>query len=134
MRVKFVLAFIGIAVLIAACFLPWMIIESRNITVTGMDTAGTKFGKPGYFHLLWTSIFLVFLLIPKVWAQRAAVGVAAFNIAWAIRNFLIIPMCQMGECPEREIGLYLLMVAAFVMFVAPMVGQSDKMENSHHVK
>lgn len=125
MRLKFVLAFFGIALLVTACFLPWMAIESRSITVTGLNTAGTKFGKPGYFHFLWTGIFLIFLLIPKVWAQRAAVGVAAFNIAWAIRNFLIIPMCQMGECPERKIGLFLLLVAAFVMFVAPMLGQKD---------
>ena len=125
MRVKIVLAFLGIALLVTACFLPWMTIESRNITVTGLDMKGTSFGKPGFFHFLWAGIYLIFLLIPKVWAQRAAVGVAAFNIAWAIRNFLIIPMCQMGECPERKIGLYLLMVAAFVMFVAPMLGKKD---------
>jgi hypothetical protein len=81
---------------------------------------GTSFGKPGYFHFVWTIIYLLFLCIPKVWAQRVAVGVAAFNIAWAVRNFLVIPVCQMGECPERKMGLYLLLIAAFILFLAPV--------------
>jgi len=41
---------LGALVLIVSCFFPWVFIESKNITVTGIESAGTSFGKPGYFH------------------------------------------------------------------------------------
>lgn len=43
---------------------------------------------------------------------------AAFNFAWAVRNFLIIPGCQMGECPVRQVGLYLLLLSSLLLMVA----------------
>jgi len=38
--------FLATLALIAACFFPWVFIESKNITVTGIESAGTTFGKP----------------------------------------------------------------------------------------
>ena len=123
MRLKFVLSLLSVAVLVFACFLPWITIESKNITISGMNTTGTLYGKPGYFHFLWAGAYLFFLLINKIWSKRAAVGMAAFNIAWALRNFLLLPACQMGECPERREGLYLLLLASFLMFLTPLLNE-----------
>jgi hypothetical protein len=121
MRLKFILSFLAVALLVVSCFLPWMTIESKGITITGLNTEGTRFGKPGLFHFFWAVLYLLFLLINKVWSKYAAVGLAAFNLAWAIRNFLLIPTCQMGECPVRRIGLYLLLLSALFMFIAPVL-------------
>ena len=90
MRLKFFLSFLAVALLILSCFLPWMVIESKSMTITGVDTGPRKFGKPGYFHFIWAGLFLLFLLVKKGWATWVILIAAAFNLAWAFRNFLML--------------------------------------------
>ena len=114
---------IGLAaavLLIVACFSPWVIIESRNITISGMDTTGSKFGKPGYLHLLMVFFFLIFHFTPRLWAKRFNLLVVGINTAWFIRNFFLITVCRGGECPERQSGLYMLLLATILMLVAAL--------------
>ncbi|MGC4036431.1 MAG: hypothetical protein QM764_10745 [Chitinophagaceae bacterium] len=117
--------------LIISCFSPWIFIVSKNITVSGVDATGTNFGKPGYFHFIMTALYIILTLIPKVWSQRTNLLICAFNLGWAIRNFIIIPVCQMGECPEKKSGLYLSLIASILMLIASLfpdikIEQSDK--------
>jgi hypothetical protein len=127
---RFLPSLLVAAALIAGCFLPWITIETKGITITGVDTTGTTFGKPAYFHFFWVGLFLLLLLINKVWSRRAAMVFAAFNFAWAVRNFLLIPACQMGECPVRRTGLYLMIISSFLLIfaglIAPAKPQIDK--------
>lgn len=104
--------------LIIACFMVWVVIPSKQITVSGVNAAGTNFGKPGYLHLLLTFFFVVFTLIPKIWAKRSNLLVTALNLAWAIRNFIFISSCSGGECPEKQAGLYLVLGASILMLVS----------------
>jgi hypothetical protein len=106
--------------LIFSCFIPWVFIESKNITVTGIDATGTSFGKPGYFHLLMSILFLLFNFIPKVWARRSNLLVAALNIAWAVRNYFLISACQMGDCPAKKSGIYLILITSLLMMAAAL--------------
>jgi hypothetical protein len=117
MRVNFLSLFF-ILLLLIGCFLPWMTVESKNITITGIDTTGTSFGKPAYFHFVWIVLCLIFLALNKRWSQKAALVFAAFNVAWAVRNFFLIPACQMGDCPVRRIGLYLILISSLLLFGA----------------
>jgi len=82
--------------LIVACFFPWVFIESKNITVTGIESTGTSFGKPAYVHFFLAPIYLLFSFIPKVWAKRWNLLIVALNIAWAARNYFIISACSGG--------------------------------------
>ncbi|MGB3005669.1 MAG: hypothetical protein WBC06_04105, partial [Chitinophagaceae bacterium] len=114
---------IGLAaggLLIASCFMPWVLIESRNITISGLDSTGTNYGKPGVFHLFFAALFLIFHLIPQLWAKRFNLPVAALNIAWAIRNYLVIATCQVGECPDRKLGLYMMLLGSVLMLAAAL--------------
>lgn len=131
MRLKIILSLLAVVLLVVSCFFPWMTIESKSITITGIDTKSTLYGKPAYFHFFWAGLYLVFLLLNKIWSKRAAVVVAAFNIAWAARNFLLIPACQMGECPVRKEGLYLLIVAAVLMFVTILLPEKNAEERNN---
>ncbi len=131
MKFHRLLSILSIALLIVAAFLPWMTIESKGITVTGMNTTGTNFGKPALFHFILGGLYLLFVLISKVWAQRIAVVFAAFNIAWAVRNFLLIAACAGGECPVRKTGLYLVLLSAAVMFVAPLLQKSGPSQGAN---
>jgi hypothetical protein len=104
--------------LIISCFTSWVVIESRNLVISGVDATGTNFGKPGYFHFILTGLFLIFLLTPKIWAKRSNLLIGAVNIAWAIRNFIIITACHMGECPEKKSGIYLAVFASAMMLLS----------------
>ena len=74
-----------------------------------MSTAGTDFGKPGLMHLVLGVLLAVFFLVPKLWAKRINVFVAAINLAWGIRNYILLSTCYMGECPLKKPGLFLML-------------------------
>lgn len=106
--------------LIASCFMPWVIITSKNISISGVDTTGTNFGKPAYFHFILTAFYLVFTFIRQVWAVRGNMFVTAFNLGWAIRNFFIITICRGGECPEKQTAVYLIVVTSSLMLLSAL--------------
>ncbi len=115
--------------LLACCFLPWVTIESKNIVVTGVQAEGTSFGKPGYLHIVFIVIYCVLVLLGKVWSIRVAIIICALNIAWALRNFLLIATCYMGECPVKHPALYLLLVLSISMLItAAFVPRLPKQE------
>ena len=107
------LAIASAIILMIACFFPWVSIESKNIVVSGVDATGTSFGKPGYMHFLLSGIAVILLLIPKNMATRIAIFISALNAAWAIRNFIVIGLCQGGVCPVKHTALYVVMFASF---------------------
>ena len=107
--------------LIISCFIPWVFIESKNITVSGIHATGTSFGKPGYFHLLMSFFFLLFSFIQKLWAKRTNLLVTALNLGWAVRNYIIISTCIMGDCPLKEAGIFILIPASLLMLVSAML-------------
>lgn len=106
--------------LVVSCFTVWVIIVSKNIAVSGVDATGTSFGKPGYLHLLLAFLFIVFTLIPAVWAKRSNLLVTALNLGWAIRNYIFISACSGGECPEKQAGIYLVMAASVCMLLSSL--------------
>jgi len=106
-------------ILIIACFLPWVSI-SFNYTVSGTKAENINLGKPGYLHFLFIFFFLVFTLIPKVWAKRANLLVAALNMAWAIRNYFVFTACHGGECPEKQAGIYLIIPVSVLMLLSAL--------------
>src|SRR5689334_8511140 len=92
-------------ILTTSCFFPWIIIGSKNITVSGVNSDGTSFGKPGYFHFMMVAVFIFFNFTPKVWAKRSNLVIAALNLAWSVRNYIIISSCYMGDCPVKKLAI-----------------------------
>ncbi len=114
-----IITIIGIAVLIIACFMPWMHIDEPSfITISGVDTTGTRYGKPGYAHFIFSVLILLCTFIPKVGAKRVNLLFAALNLAWGIRNFGVVPACDGGICPQKMIGIYLLLLACIILMIA----------------
>jgi hypothetical protein len=114
--------------LIIACFFPWVFIDSKNIVVSGIRSAGTNFGKPAYFHFFLAALYLLFTFIPRVWAKRWNLLIVALNIAWAARNYLTISACAGGECPEKKAGLY---IVSLLMLVAALFPKMEVSSNSN---
>jgi hypothetical protein len=128
------LAFLFAAILIAACFFPWLNIESKHFVITGMNTTGTRFGKPGVLHIFLTVLILIFLVINRGWAQKAAVFFSAFNIAWAIRNYTLLSACQMGDCPVKLTAIYLLIPLTILLLFCCLLWKTPVMTKNKEVE
>lgn len=94
--------------LIGICYMPWITIASKELIITGMNAKGTDFGTPGRVNLFFSTIMAVFFALPKVWAKRLNVFIGALNFSWAIRNYIVLTTCMMGECPEKKPALIVL--------------------------
>jgi len=113
------------AALIAFCFVPWVYIESIQTTVTGLNAGRTNFGSPGAIHIFLCVFSIILFLLQKVWAKRTNLFVVTFNFAWAIRNFLLLSQCQMGECPEKRLGLYAVIIFSFLMLLMALLPKME---------
>lgn len=106
-----------IAALIAVCYMPWVHLPTLNIDVSGAETKGTNLGRPLTFFLVLGGIMFVMFLIPRVWAKRTNFFTGAFLMAYAIRCFIVYSLCDMGYCPERRAGLYLMTALSAIAFI-----------------
>ena len=111
--------------LVISCFLTWVTIDYKQLVVTGVDTTGTAFGKPAYFHFLMVAVFLLLSFTQRIWAKRLNLLVTAINLAWAVRNFFIIAQCSGGECPHRETGMWLMLVTSLLMLLSALFPDMD---------
>ena len=112
--------------LIVSCFMPWAHFADASIpteaerTFTGFFSYKNFYGKPGKMLVALSAVIFVFMLIPKVWAKRTNLFLAALVIAYAVTNYIRYGSCYNNYCPERLWGLYLMLGAAIVMMIAVM--------------
>jgi len=115
--------------IIVACFLPWSFIPSLNQTLTGMYTATTDFGKPGILHIAFCTIAVVLFMIPKLWSKRTNIFICAINLAWAFKNFMLYSMCSAGDCQQKKVGIYIVLISSILMIVMAMLPKISVKEN-----
>ena len=98
--------------LIINCFFPWSYVAEIGLTMTGWQ-GGSNLGRPGLFNIVLCSVMIVFFLVPRIWAKRTNVIIGALNIAWSLRNYLLVGACSGGMCPEKKAGIFLLLFLSF---------------------
>ena len=87
--------------------------------MSGMNTAGTHYGRPGLMNLFFASLMAVMFLVQKLWSKRANLFLGALNIAWCIRNYIIVSACYAGDCPEKQPSVYgMVTVGALMLLMA----------------
>jgi hypothetical protein len=112
------LSILTAAIIITACFFTWVSVEEKNFFVGGFySSANNRFGEPGILHVAFCAIYILFVLLNKIWSIRTAFFVAAFNIAWAIRNFVVLSTCNGGLCPEKHTALYVILVGSILLLI-----------------
>jgi hypothetical protein len=60
----------------------------------------------------------VLMLLPTVWAKRTNLFITAFNVAYAVKTFILFGSCYNNYCPQKLPGLYLMVGCAVVMLIA----------------
>lgn len=105
------LAILTAAIIITACFYTWVSVDEKNFFVGGFfSSANSRFGEPGILHVAFCSVYILLLLLNKIWSIRTAFFISAFNIAWGIRNFIVISACSGGLCPEKHTAIYVILI------------------------
>ena len=115
---------IGIAaalLLIGACFLPWAYFPDLQKDFTGFFSEKNTYGRPGKVFVFLCVIAIIFFLIPKVWAKRANIFIGALTIAFGIKCFLLFTACYKGICPDKKLGIFLVLIASAIMTLAAIL-------------
>ena len=104
----------AIVVLLGACFLPWAFYPDLNKAFTGFFSEGNSYGRPGRTFVVLGIVAIVFFLLPKVWAKRWNLLIAALILSYAIKSFILFSGCYHGICPQKKIGIWLMLIASIV--------------------
>lgn len=62
----------------------------------------------------------MFAFIPKLWLKRTALFLSGLNAAYAIKTFLMYGACYLGYCPEKKMGLFLMLLSTIFLLIAAM--------------
>ena len=103
--------------LIIVCFLPWTYHADIDKTFTGFFSERGMYGKPGKFFIFFAVLSIVLILLPKIWAKRVHIFVAALMVAYAIKTYILFTSCYNAYCPEKKMGIYLVLILSLVQFV-----------------
>ena len=125
MTLKFLhwLGIIACISLVISCFLPWSyyadasIVNEADRTFTGFYSYQNNYGKPGKMLVLTATISLILILLPKIWAKRTNLFVCALGVGYAIKSYILFVSCYNAYCPEKRIGIYLMLVATILMLI-----------------
>ncbi len=116
-----ILQWLGIAaciVLIVSCFMPWAYYADKHQDFTGFYSFQNEYGKPGKFLVGVGVIALVLMLLPKIWAKRVNVFLCALNVGYTIKTYILFTSCYYAYCPEKKIGIYLVLISSVIMLAA----------------
>ena len=115
---------IGIAaalLLVAASFLPWAFFPDLGKEFTGFFSEQNRYGRPGRILTFLSAVMIILFLIPKVWAKRTNIVVAALTVAFAIKSYILFTGCYRGICPEKRAGIFLVLAAAAISIAAALL-------------
>ena len=114
MRYSQWLGMLVLVLLIVSCFLPWTYHPDLNKNFTGFFSENNVYGKPGRVLIVMAVLSGLCFLFPRVWAKRINFFICAVIVAYAVRNFIIFSGCYRGICPEKLMGLWLMMIGAIL--------------------
>jgi hypothetical protein len=115
---------IGIAaavLLTIACYMPWAYFPDLGKEFTGFFSEQNRYGRPGRILTFFSAVMVMMFLIPKIWAKRINLFVAAITFAYAIRCYWLFTNCYRGICPEKRTGVFLLLLASAITLAAALL-------------
>ena len=112
------IAVFGSALLILACFLPWAYYPDLDKVFTGFFSEKNIYGKPGKWLTVMAILSLICHFLPQVFFKRLNLLLMALNLAYAIKSYIIYAACYHGYCPEKRLGIYLMLISSILLMAA----------------
>lgn len=98
-----------------SCFLPWAFYPDLHKSFNGFFSEDEIYGKPGKVFIFFAVVSAILILLNKVWAKRTLIFLAAFNIGYLIRTYILYTSCYRAFCPQKQYGLYLLIFSSVLL-------------------
>jgi len=108
-------------ILIIACFMPWAYYPDLGKNFTGFFSEKNNYGKPGKVFLFFAIITIILSVIPAIWAKRLNQFVGVLTVAYTIKTYFLFTSCYSGICPDKKIGLYLVLISSFILLIVTML-------------
>jgi hypothetical protein len=108
---------IACVLLVISCFLPWAFYPDLHKSFNGFFSEMDIYGKPGKVFIFFAVLSAILILLNKVWAKRTLIFLAAFNVGYLIRTYILYTSCYRAFCPEKQYGLYLLIVGCVLLLI-----------------
>lgn len=112
------LGMLACILLVASCFMPWAYYPDLQTSFTGFYSHKNFYGKPGKFLTMLSLLSLACMLVPKLWAKRAHLFIAALMVGYAIKSYILFTSCYNAQCPEKRAGIFLMLFSALAVLLA----------------
>jgi len=110
--------FLACLLLAISCFLPWAYYPDLHKSFTGFFSEQNMYGRPGKVFIFFAISSLALIFINKIWAKRTLIFFAALNIGYLLKTYVIFTSCYNTYCPQKQYGLYLLILSSVVLLIA----------------
>ena len=110
--------------------MPWTYHADVGQSFNGFYSAKNIYGKPAKLLLVFAGITTLCAFVPVLWMKRTALLVGGLNVAYGIKNFLLFGSCYLGYCPEKKIGLFLMLIATILVFLMSFFPEGKVKPNS----
>jgi hypothetical protein len=97
--------------------MPWTYHADISTSFNGFYSEKNMYGKPAKLLLTFGGITTFCAFLPVLWLKRTAFLAGGLNVAYAIKNFLLFGSCYRGYCPEKQVGLFIMLMASLLIFV-----------------
>lgn len=112
-------------VLIASCFMHWCYYPGPNEFFTGFHSYKNYYGKPGVLITIFATVAFFMHLTSKTWAKGVNLGIAALCTAYAVKSFYVYVAPYDGVYPEKQFGIWVMLLAIITNFVAVVFARSE---------
>ena len=120
-------------VLIISCFLPWAYYPDLQKSFTGFFTEQNMYGKPGMVFVFFAVASVILIFINKIWAKRTLIFFAALNAGYLLKTYVIFTSCYRGYCPDKQYGIYLLIISCVTLLVVSFFPDLKVTDNKNDV-
>ena len=103
--------------LIVSCFIPWAYYADLNKNFTGFFSEQNIYGKPAMFFIFFAIVSILLIYLDTIWAKRTHIFLAALNIGYLIKTYILFTSCYNAYCPEKKFGLYMLILSSVALMI-----------------
>jgi hypothetical protein len=119
-------------ILLVATFMPWAYYPDLHKAFNGFYSEGNVYGKPGKFLMFFAIASFALILLPKIWAKRTHLILSALFAGYAIKSYILFTSCYNAICPEKKIGIYLVMLSCFIIFIVSIFPDMKIIKEKNH--
>ena len=115
------IGFFACLLLVAGSFAPLAYYPDLHKFFTGFYSEKNIYGKPGKVFTFFAVVSVVLLYVNAVWAKRTLIFIAALNIGYLIKTYIVFTSCYQTICPEKKYGLVLLIAGSVILMITALL-------------